>query len=64
MKVTYSKGVCLLSKCACANLYGGTGGGTDGSNGAGKKPKNGGSTTTPTGGVIPAVPDPEPDPDF
>jgi len=60
MKVTYSKSVCLLSKHACANLYGGTGGTTGGET----KPVNSGSTTSPTGHVLPKVPDPEPDPDF
>jgi len=60
MKVTYSKSVCLLSKHACANLYGGTGGTTGGET----KPKNGGSQTTPTGGVIPEGSSPEPDPDI
>lgn len=60
MKVTYSKGVCLLSNYASANLYGGQGGTTGGDT----KHKNSGSTTTPTVGVIPKGSSPEPAPDI
>lgn len=61
MKVTYSKGVCLLSKYASANLYGGTGGST----GTNPPPPPGGQThTSPNGDVIPRRPSPEPDPDI
>jgi len=60
MQTFYSNAVCLLDMQACAKLYGGTGGTTENE----KKPTNGGSTTCPSGHVIPKGGSPEPDPDI
>jgi len=60
VNIKTAKAVCLLSKQACANLYGGTGGSTEGE----KESTDEGTTTTPTGSVRPKLPVTAPDPDI